>query len=378
MNLNKIVFSIILLLSFSGCLKEKEDVSVSKPGTKPTEDYNFKGVADSLQNSTYSYFLSSNGKYFIQNNGGNTNFNYWWNAHMVDVMLDAFLRTNDTKYKDRIKALINGIKDSNNGSYINDYYDDMEWLALASLRAYEATQDQQYLDLVALLWTDIQSGLNSNQGGGIAWRKSQMDYKNTPANAPAIIIASRLFRLQKKTADLDLAKNLYSWLKSKLVDSSNGLVLDGINRNGDGQIDNWIFTYNQGVFIGAALELYKVTNEQIYLNDAIRTADYLSNDTQLLPGGIMKDEGNGDGGLFKGIFVRYLVLLSKEVSVPQSKREKYLGVIDFNAKTLYQKGIKRPAMIIGSDWTKTGGSTTDLSAQLSGLMLMEAAALLEK
>jgi predicted alpha-1,6-mannanase (GH76 family) len=361
-----------VLMFSSGCLQENPDDDIT-PGTPPKE-YNFKALADSIQNATYTSFLSSNGKYFIQNNSGITNFNYWWNAHALDVLVDAYIRTGDTKYKSRMTALVNGIKDTNGGTYLNDYYDDMEWLGLSSLRAYHATNDVTFLDLSKLLWSDIKTGLNTNQGGGIAWRKTQLDYKNTPANAPAIILACRLYAIEQNSADLQLAKDVYTWLKNTLVDPSTGLAWDGINRTQNGQIDKWMFTYNQGVWIGAGLELYRATNEQSYLNDAIKAADYVINDVQFFPNGIMKAEGNGDGGLFKGILVRYLTVLSKDINVPKTKRDKYSGVINFNAKTLFDKGIKRPAMLIGPDWTQKPGSSTDLSAQLSGLMLIEAVA----
>lgn len=364
-----LIIGVVTLLA-SGCLQEKDDDSVT-PGTKPPAEYNYVALADSLQNSMYSSFLSSNGKYFVQNNTGNTGFNYWWNAHALDVYVDAYVRTSDAKYKPRMTALITGMKDTNGGSYLNDYYDDMEWLGLSSLRAYAATQDAAFLDLTKLLWADIKTGLNTNQGGGIAWRKTQLDYKNTPANAPAIILACRLYALEKNSADLQLAKDLYAWLKSTLIDPATGLAWDGINREQNGQIDKWMFTYNQGVFIGAGLELYKATNEQAYLNDAIKTADYLSNDVQFLPGGVMKDEGLGDAGLFKGILVRYLTLLSKDINVPKVKRDKYAGVIRFNAKALFDKGIKRPGLLIGGNWTQRPVSSTDFSAQLSGIMLIE-------
>jgi predicted alpha-1,6-mannanase (GH76 family) len=290
------------------------------------------------------------------------------------VLVDAYTRTADAKYKSRMTALVNGIKDTNGGTYLNDYYDDMEWLALSSLRAYHATDDAAFLDLTKLLWSDIKTGLNTNQGGGIAWRKTQLDYKNTPANAPAIILACRLYAMEQSGADLQLAKDVYAWLKNTLVDPATGLAWDGINRTENGQIDKWMFTYNQGVWIGAGLELYKVTNEQSYLNDAIKAADYVVNDVQFFPNGVMKAEGDGDGGLFKGILVRYLTLLSKDINVPKTKRDIYSGVINFNAKTLFDKGIKRPAMLIGPNWTQRPGSSTDLSAQLSGLMLIEAVA----
>lgn len=371
------IIAVVALTASGGCLQEKKDEAIIP--VKPTNvnvDYN--ALADSLQDATYSAFLSSDGKYFKQDNAGNTHFHYWWNAHALDILVDTYLRTNQDKYQQRMKTLVAGIKDTNKGSHIIDYYDDMEWLALSSLRAYDATQDEEYLNLAKLLWTDIKTGLNSNQGGGIAWRKEQLDYKNTPANAPAIILACRLYKLESDVQNLELAKSLYSWLKSTLVDPSTGLAWDGINRNKDGQIDKWMFTYNQGTLIGAALELFNVTNEQAYLNDATRAADYVINDVQFFPAGIMKEEGTGDGGLFKGILVRYLTLLSKSGSVASAKRDKYKSVLVFNAQTLVEKGIKRPAMLIGPNWTKKPGTSTELSSQMSGVMLVEAIASINK
>ena len=37
---------------------------------------NYGVPADGLQNATFNRFLSSDGLYFLQNNGGNTGFNY--------------------------------------------------------------------------------------------------------------------------------------------------------------------------------------------------------------------------------------------------------------------------------------------------------------
>jgi predicted alpha-1,6-mannanase (GH76 family) len=85
-------------------------------------------------------FLSANGNYFIQNNGGNTNYNYWPQAHTMDALTDAYLRTKNEVYKQRMKSLLNGTRKVSNGNKLqNEYYDDMEWLALSTLRAYEAT-----------------------------------------------------------------------------------------------------------------------------------------------------------------------------------------------------------------------------------------------
>jgi predicted alpha-1,6-mannanase (GH76 family) len=306
--IQKGAFAALVPLMLTSCLKDKPFPLYPNNKTA-TVDYKYAATADSLQEKTYSTYLSANGNYFIQNNAGNTNYNYWPQAHTLDIFTDAFLRTKNEIYKQRMKSLLNGTRITNGNKYQNEYYDDMEWLALASLRAYNATNDNDYLDAANILWTDIKTGQNSNQGGGIAWRKSQLDYKNTPANAPAIIFACRLYALKKNDADLTLAKSLYTWLSATLVDPSSGIIWDGINGDHDGQISKNKFTYNQGVYMGAALELYHVTNNADYLADAVRNAKATINDTDISPGGLLKSEGQGDGGLFKGILVRYLTLL---------------------------------------------------------------------
>lgn len=365
---------LVMITCFSSCFKEDPYPLYGKD-TRPPVSYNWKATADSLQEATYLAFLAGDGKTFKQDNSGNVTFHYWPNAHVLDVLTDGFLRTKNAGYSQRMKSLLAGIKDKNGGVYPNNFYDDMEWLALSSLRAYDATKDQAYLDVATLLWTDVKTGLNGSQGGGIAWKKDQLDYKNTPANAPAIILACRFYKLQNKAEDLALAKTLYTWLKTTLVDPNNGLVWDGINRQGNGTVDkDWVFTYNQGVFAGAGLELYQITNENGYLADALRTANTSINNASIAPSGLLRSEGQGDGGLFKGILIRYFTLLSKEPALSENDRKNLKNFIKFNAETLYTSGIAKPSLMIGPDWKSKPSGTTDLTTQLSGLMLIEAMA----
>lgn len=363
-----------MALSFSSCLKDKPFPLYGNRASVKV-DYKYAQTADTLQDKTYTTFISSNGNYFVANNAGSTVFNYWPNAHTLDIFTDGYLRTKNDIYKQRMSSLLAGIKTSN-GGLSNNFYDDMEWLSLSTLRAYSATNDAAYLTAAHTLWTDIQTGENNNQGGGIAWRKNQLDYKNTPANAPAIIFAARLYMLEKNEADLATAKRLYTWLKKTLLDPS-GIIWDGINANGDGQISKWKFTYNQGVFIGAALELYHATKDAAYLTDAVNTANATMVDTDISPGGILKSEGQGDGGLFKGILVRYMTLLALDADVNEADRTKLITFLKFNAETLYTQAIERPSFMISPDWKKAPSGTTDLTTQLSGVMMVEAAATLK-
>jgi predicted alpha-1,6-mannanase (GH76 family) len=64
---------------------------------------------------------------------------------------------------------------------------------------------------------------------------------------------------------------------------------------------------------------------------------------------ILKSEGQGDGGAFKGIFVRYMKLLIKECG-----RTEFLPWMKANADAAWRN--RRPAdNIMGHDWTVPAG-----------------------
>lgn len=363
---------VLLALSFSGCLKEPVDDGPGPGAGKKNYVFNWPSIADSSYNSLVANFYNASGKYYNENHTGANTFHYWRNAHALDVLLDAYIRKNDPQIKARMDELLEGMKTRNGNTYINHFYDDMEWMALACIRAFEVTSDAKYKNVAELLWTDIKGGWDDTWGGGIYWNKERKN-KNTPANAPAGIIAARMYQLNRHPEDLDWARKIYQWQKTNLVDPVTGLVWDGLD--GTGTNKNWKFTYNQGVYMGAAVELYKITGEQVYLNDALKTANNsLTGD--LTQGNVMKDEGGGDGGLFKGILVRYMLLLITDGNLPATDAGKFVSFLKVNAETLWLQATVRPQVLFGSKWNATG-STIDLSTQLSGAMLMEAAAQLK-
>tara|TARA_Y100001949_G_scaffold144414_1_gene127279 strand:- start:43 stop:1128 length:1086 start_codon:yes stop_codon:yes gene_type:complete len=328
--------------------------------------------AEKSQQTLENSFKSADGTYYLEKrNSDNPFFHYWWNAHALDVLVDGWERSKDEVYLERIEVLVNNWVKNNDGSLFKEYYDDMEWYALALLRAGESTENQAYTGLAYQLWEDIKTGYNSNQGGGIAWRKNQLDYKNTPANAPAIIFACRKYQLTKDTDDLVLAISLYEWLKAHLVEAS-GKVNDGVNRQGKGAVDYWQFTYNYGIYIGAAYELYRATGEERFLNDAFKTANYCIEAPDIVVNDILKDEGGGDGGLFKGILIRYLTHLALDESLSKNYRKSYVQFLEDQTHLLMSNGYDERG-IIGSNWLVKPDDEFWTSSQLSGMMLIEAA-----
>ncbi len=298
-------------------------------------------------------------------------FHYWWQAHAIDAVLDAFERDGDPIHLERVHALLRGVLGRNAGQIVNDYYDDMAWMALALLRAFELSGEAVFLEHTLELWEDIQGGWNDHCGGGIAWRKPQLNYKNTPANAPVALLAARLHRRLRRPEDLEWAHKIYHWLETHLVDPLSGFVWDGMNRQGDMQVDlEWNFTYNQGTFIGASHALWLETSDPRFLKAAQRTleatrARMCDPHTLELP-----PEGVGDAGLFKGILVRYLTERALEHD-PQA-----LAMLEANAQILWN--TRTDLLLFGPAWSEKPLETNDLSSQLSGVMLFESMARLER
>ena len=239
----------------------------------------------------------------------------------MDVVIDAYVRSGNKAWKSYFDAWYVGVRqktnwvsfiqEDKNCNYDNDFVDDMEWICLTMIRLYEHTGDKKYINTAEDLWTIIKRNWNEEySGGGISWKQSQPASKNSCSNGPAGIIAARLYKLNgKKKSDLDWAKKIFEWQTDKLVDT-NGKVYDHITNHETGERMDWIFTYNQGTYMGMAHELYTITKEQRYLDQANKAATYCITHLIDKNNNILKNEGDsGDGGLFKAVFVRYFVKL---------------------------------------------------------------------
>lgn len=371
----KWIYVVLLVSIFFACSDEGDTPIVDSDNE---EKFDWQANAEVITDDFLVKYWNSQAKYFNYSNQGNIDFHYWPQAHSLDVLLDAYERSNSNSYITYIDNWFEGVYIRNGNSWINDYYDDMEWNALAMLRAYEITGDQKFKLAVDLLWKDIKTGWNDYANGGLMWFKGTPNGKNAISNSPASILASRLYQIDQNPDDLEWSKKLYNWTKSSLVDPSSGAVWDHVIDN-SGELSvrkDWVFTYNQGVYLGAALELFKITGESIYLNDAQKAADYTLNSLSTTER-LLKDEGEGDGGLFKGIFVRYFTQLILNENVSASVRNRYSIFIEHNAKELWMKGRNDRTNLFSSYWNTKPSATTDLTVQLSGVMLIEAVALLQ-
>ncbi|MBT2484247.1 MULTISPECIES: glycoside hydrolase family 76 protein [unclassified Microbacterium] len=345
--------------------------------------------ADTAQHSLDHFFRVGGPQYLANSHPhdrGNTEvFNYWWLAHVIDARTDAWDRSGDPAWRQLAIVARDNIVERNGGQLFNDYFDDMLWFALALERVHQATGEQQYLDEAIAIWDHvIAEGWNDTLGWSLAWRKQQLAYKNTPANGPLVILGVRLSRHDSSRDYLGYAQLAFEWLTANLV-SENGFVEDGVNRNEDGAVDTqWRFTYNQGLYIGAAVELFTATDARHYLDRAVQTA--MTAVRELSDGTVFPDEGDGgDEGLFKGVFYRYLgellAVLARlaedgddEFTEQRVELERFLRA---GTDALWENGVVGGHLRPGNDWSKEPVEWIPYSTMVSAIFAVEQRARLE-
>uniref|UniRef100_UPI0025D645E7 glycoside hydrolase family 76 protein n=1 Tax=uncultured Microbacterium sp. TaxID=191216 RepID=UPI0025D645E7 len=155
---------------------------------------------------------------------------------------------------------------------------------------------------------------------------------------------------------------------------------DGINRTGDGTVDTqWRFTYNQGLYVGAAVELFGATGDDAFLQRAVQTATTAVR--ELSDGTVFPDEGDGgDEGLFKGVYYRYLgellgVLAGVEsYEVERVELEQFLRT---GTDALWQNGVVDGYLRPGNDWSQPPVEWIPYSTMVSAIFAVEQRARLE-
>ena len=315
-------------------------------------------------------------------------WHYWWQAHLLDCLVDAQVRDPQPERKQRIERQIRAHRLRNNRSWANDYYDDMAWLALALERAGRLAGVERPKALKKLADQFLNAWVPED-GGGIPWRK-QDQFFNAPANGPAGIFLARYDdRLRR-------AQQMADWIDETLIDPETHLVFDGIKARFAGARAVHLLP-GRGARAGdraGRADRGRPTMRSACTGWSPRC------DEKMAPDGVIKGAGGGDGGLFNGILARYLALVATTLpendaagrggratpprewcSSPRSRRGT-TGRPSTGCRCSGRSGTAAPNCRRRAGRTPSSSRAPstrreiperDLSVQLSGWMLMEAA-----
>jgi predicted alpha-1,6-mannanase (GH76 family) len=314
---------------------------------------------------------------------------YWWLAHYVDCLVDEAEREQrggrSGPAEDAVTLAhrtLRGIRIRNGLRLRNRYFDDMGWLLVAVQRLQGAASPAGRRSLAAAetqLSRALRAGASEELGGGLYWN-DRRDLKNVAATGPVALYCAR-------AGDRAKARRLVDWVYDRLLDPQSGLLLDGLRRGADGQwhVVREVYTYNQGVVLGALVEL----GDPASLARATDLVDAI--DTQLAAPGearLLTTHGGHDGGLFTGIAARYLALAGRSPALPHRARVRAAALVRDSAAALWEGRAERPSTARGPWYVFSPDPSVpahpcstarriELSTQLQAWMILEAAAALD-
>jgi predicted alpha-1,6-mannanase (GH76 family) len=259
----------------------------------------------------------------------------WWNcANALTAVIRYTKLTGDGSHAGVIATTFTAAQRQHAG-FVNDYYDDNGWWALAWVAAFDVTRESRYLDAARAIFARNTTGWTGACGGGLRWNAAS-SYKNAITNELFLTLAALLHQRDPAGGYLTWAEREWEWFSSSRLIGPEGLVNDGLTAAGQNNAGT-TWTYNQGVILGGLAALFEITGDRGYLTrgEAIAGAAI----GRLAPRGILAEpcEASADGCnedqvQFKGIFVRYLYDFWL-----QSRQPAYRAFILANAGSLWAR-----------------------------------------
>ena len=314
-----------------------------------------------------------------------TEFLYWQQAHLMDVLVYAYERVKDTdldkaaEYENYFNLWMQNHannwydwkKDGDTTGFFNEMVDDMAWISLTMLHMTEATGKQDYYNMAKYIYDNLMlpQAIGDEKGWGFPWKIEGRDKgRYICTNAPACVAACKLY---KKTGDKKYLKNamdLYDFIVNNLLKP-------------DGRLEEPPLTYTQGTFAEAARLLFHITSEQDYMEKATSAIHFAITSDRCVDRGLLRHEGtNDDQGIFKAVLIPYAVNLALDNAAPSAVRKEIKDFLLHNAEVLWFQHMDRsvwPKMYAGFYWGETFSVEADENktgyscAHASGASLLE-------
>ena len=390
-----IILLLLAQLSIINCQLSIAQTSGIKSLYRLVDD-TYETKADSMTNAFIESFMIKSKGIFNDRYQHYASNAYWTQAHAMDVVIYAYQRykgisgTPATKYLGYIKNWYKNKANNYAGAaaassltpntttgykmFENPYTDDMCWITLTLLHIGEATGTAAYSTIGRQVFDNyiIKRANEDEETGGLwlPWNTDAGSGPNACTQAPATLIAAKLYQKYGTEKYLEYAKKLYTYTAKKIVKS-------------DGRVEEPPLTYTQGTFGEACRILYHVTDESTTIKNKYRTLAYTYLNYAFTSGrctngqNILRHEGtSGDQSIFKAVLIPYAVNYVLDEEMPSSNRVNLCRLIQKNTTTMWKNlDLSRyPIVFCNYDWTQPyTGSDSDASmgAACSGASLME-------
>lgn len=238
--------------------------------------------------------------------------------------------------------------------FLNAYYEDEGWWALAWLKVYDLTGDNVYMNNAIGIFNDMTQGYPA-KCGGIWWDKNQTA-STAITNELFLTVAAQLAnRAANRNYYLQWALTQWHWFEGSGLINAQKNINDGIDLSTCTSNDGLFWSYNYGVIIGGLLELYQANANSTYItiaeNIAIAAMAELSDSRGILQEKCEPNCGS-DAPQFKGIFMRNLQYLQQA-----SPNDTYKDFVQNNADAIWSHD-QGSNQTLGLTWSGPPGQVT--------------------
>jgi predicted alpha-1,6-mannanase (GH76 family) len=241
------------------------------------------------------------------------------------------------------------------GGYLNGYFDDEGWWALAWLRVYDITRDEVYLQTAVGIFNDMLSTGYNGTCGAMYWDRAKT-YQNAIVNELFLAVSAMLAnRVANGAYYLNWALKQWEWLRESGMINRQNLINDGLTVNCTNN-GGTTWSYNQGVILEALVELNIASPDPEYLKYATNIASAAIADLSDSNGILTEADSNKspdlgfDGPQFKGIFMRNLQVLQNATGDAD-----FAAFIKTNADSIWSNDRSRANGTFGNVWDKYYG-----------------------
>lgn len=327
--MKKLIQSFLIMLCI--CIRIN---SVAQPG-KQEYGNRIHIIQQNIQQYFYDSIHHRYNEFFPADTGSKKKYSYLWPlCGLIQAANETDAASITNNYFDTVLAQIQPYYDDaapkpGYNSYLvypvkeSRFYDDNQWIGIASLDAYQRTKDEKYLAQGKMVYDFMMTGFDTISSGGLYWKEKDYTTKNTCSNGPGVLVALQLYKATKGKTYLNTALMLYDWVNKKLLSPAN-LYFDNIQLP-SGKIDKRIFTYNTGTMLESSVLLYKITQQKKYLIHAKKIA-------AASLGYFYKNKTFPDNYWFNAVLLRGYIELYKVYN-----NKKYILAMQQYAETIWQK-----------------------------------------
>jgi predicted alpha-1,6-mannanase (GH76 family) len=291
----------------------------------------------------------------------------WWNSAVaLQTVGDYMQRTRDRRYLGQLDNTFEKDKgvfpagvlsgDPLLGNFTSRAIDDSEWWGLTWLQAYDLTGNRKYLDMAVTIANYVHGYWDTSTCGGGVWWNAERTYKNAVTNGLWIRLTAELHnRIRGDRVWLERSREAWNWFAGSGMINANGLVNDGLTDSCGNNGQN-VWSYNQGLAIGAGLELWRATGDPQILTTVRQLADAAIGADGLVVNGVLTERCDAldqtcddNAKQFKGIFMRYWTDL-----VDTTRDPRYVAFLDQQAEGIWAND-RDAAGRLGTRWSGATG-----------------------